>query len=243
MDAVQTWLKENGPDVLCLQETKVQDHEFPLQPFTDAGWHVSFKGMKSYNGVAVISKRAPDEVRFGLDDGGPADEPRLAWARFGEVHIVNTYVPQGREIDHEMFQYKLKWFDRLGCFFAKHFTPADQVIWTGDINVAAEPIDVHNPEEREGHVCFHIDARRAFVKTREWGFVDVFRKFHPEPGHYTFFDYRTVFSAKRGLGWRIDYILATPPLAAKATDAWIDIGPRLLPKSSDHTFLAADFSG
>lgn len=243
MDAVQTWLKENGPDVLCLQETKVQDHEFPLQPFTDAGWHVSFKGMKSYNGVAVISKRAPDEVRFGLDDGGPADEPRLAWARFGEVHIVNTYVPQGREIDHEMFQYKLKWFDRLGCFFAKHFTPADQVIWTGDINVAAEPIDVHNPEEREGHVCFHIDARRAFAKTREWGFVDVFRKLHPEPGHYTFFDYRTVFSAKRGLGWRIDYILATPPLAAKATDAWIDIGPRLLPKSSDHTFLAADFSG
>jgi exodeoxyribonuclease-3 len=212
-----------------------------LQPFHDAGWKVAFKGMKSYNGVAIISKTAPDEVRFGFADGGPADEPRLAWARFGKIHIVDTYVPQGREIDHEMFQYKLQWFARLEKFFADNFSKNDSVIWTGDINVAAEPIDVHNPEERENHVCFHIDARRAFARTRDRGFVDVFRKFHPEPGHYTFFDYRTVFSASRGLGWRIDYILASPPLAARATKCWIDVEPRLKPKASDHTFLAADF--
>jgi exodeoxyribonuclease III len=241
MDTVLAWLAANEPDILCLQETKVQDHEFPLQPLRDAGWHVAFKGMKAYNGVAIISKRAPDEVRFGLDDGGPADEPRLAWARFGKLNIVDTYVPQGREIDHEMFQYKLQWFERLVKFFAKNFTANDQLIWTGDINVAAEPMDVHNPDDREDHVCFHADVRKAFARTKEFGFVDVFRKFHPEPGHYTFFDYRTVFSAKRGLGWRIDYILATPPLAERAVKSWIDVEPRLQPKASDHTFLAADF--
>lgn len=241
MDTVLGWLAANTPDVLCLQETKVQDQEFPLQPLREAGWQIAYRGMKSYNGVAVLSRRAPDEVRFGLDDGGPSDEPRLVCARFGRLHIVNTYVPQGRELEHEMFQYKLKWFDRLHGYFTRHFTPRDAVIWTGDLNVAAEPIDVHNPEDREDHVCFHIDARKAFAATRAWGFEDVFRRFHPEPGHYTFFDYRTVFSAKRGLGWRIDYILATPGLAAQATACWIDVEPRLQPKPSDHTFLAADF--
>lgn len=241
MDTVLAWLQANEPDVLCLQETKVQDHEFPLEPLRAAGWQVAFRGMKSYNGVAILSRKTPDQVHFGLDDGGPADEPRLAWARFGRVNIVNTYVPQGRELDHEMFQYKLAWFGRMREFFTRHFKPSELVIWTGDLNVAAEPIDVHNPKDRENHVCFHADARKAFAATRAWGFEDVFRKFHPEPGHYTFFDYRTVFSAKRGLGWRIDYILATSALAAKATKSWIDVEPRLQPKASDHTFLAADF--
>ena len=242
MDPVLAWLRTNEPDILCLQETKVQDHEFPLAPLRDAGWNVAFKGMKSYNGVAIISKRAPDEVRFGLDDGGPADEPRLAYARFGDLHVVNTYVPQGRELDHEMFQYKLEWFARMKKFFDRNFSPEDNLIWTGDINVAAEPMDVHNPEDRKNHVCFHEDARRAFADVRAWGFEDVLRKFHPEPGQYTVFDYRTVVSASRGLGWRIDYILATPPLAAKATQSWIDVEPRLQPKASDHTFLAAEFT-
>jgi len=241
METVLSWLAQNQPDILCLQETKVQDHEFPAQPLLDAGWRVAFKGMKSYNGVAIISKSAPDEVRFGLNDDGPSDEPRLAWARLGKLNVVNTYVPQGRELEHEMFQYKLEWFARLRKFFDRNFSHDNQVIWTGDLNVAAEPMDVHNPKERENHVCFHADARRAFADARAWGFGDVFRKFHPEPGHYTFFDYRTVFAAKRGLGWRIDYILATPPLAEKARACWIDIEPRLQSKASDHTFLAADF--
>lgn len=240
LDTVLRWLDENQPDVLCLQETKVQDHEFPLDPFRAAGWQVAFRGMKAYNGVAMISKKPADEIRFGLDDE-PADEPRVAHARFGEVHVVNTYVPQGRLIEHEMFAYKCKWFARLKQVFAARFKPTDRVIWTGDLNVAAEPIDVHNPKEREDHVCYHIDARRAFADCRTWGFEDVFRKFHPEPGHYTFFDYRTVFSAKKGLGWRIDYILATPAQASRATKSWIDVEPRLREKPSDHCFLAADF--
>ncbi|HEY8240531.1 MAG TPA: exodeoxyribonuclease III, partial [Kiritimatiellia bacterium] len=127
-------------------------------------------------------------------------------------------------------------------FMETHFHKTDPVVWMGDLNVAAEPIDVHNPEKREKHVCYHADARKAFAEARAWGFVDVFRKHHPEPGQYTFFDYRTLFAANNGEGWRIDYVLATPSLAERSTNAWIDMEPRLQPKSSDHTFLAVEFN-
>ena len=241
METILAWLAEKQPDVLCLQETKVQDHEFPAQPIRDAGYHVAFKGQKSYNGVAILSRKEPRDVHFGLDDGGQADEPRLVSAVIDGVTIVNTYVPQGRDIDHEMFQYKLAWFKRLRGQFDRKFKMSDLVIWTGDLNVAAEPIDVHNPEDQEHHVCYHADVRKAFADCCAWGFVDVFRKHHPEPGHYTFFDYRTLSAVKRGMGWRIDYILASPALAEKSVDSWIDVEPRLKPKASDHTFLAAEF--
>lgn len=241
LDTVLAWLRAHEPDILCLQETKVVDELFPAGAFRDAGYHASFRGMKAYNGVAVLSRRAPDETSFGLDDGGPADEPRLVCARFGDLHVVNTYVPQGRAIDHAMFPYKLEWFRRLRAQFERRFTTRDLVLWAGDLNVAAEPIDVHNPEKREDHVCFHADARRAFAECRAWGFDDVFRRHHPEPGQYTFFDYRTAFDVARPEGWRLDYLLATPPLAARSRAAWIDLQPRLGARPSDHTFVAADF--
>ena len=240
MDVILRWLAEHKPDALCIQETKVQDQDFPHQPIEDAGYHVVFKGEKAYNGVALISRTAPTEVSFGLDDV-PHDEPRLLHAKIGPVHIVNTYVPQGREIDHAMYKYKLEWFARLRRYFDKHFKTTDLLIWAGDLNVAAEPIDVHSPELYGNHVCFHVAAREAFANCRSRGFVDVFRKYHPEPGRYTFFDYRTVNAVQRGIGWRIDYLLASPALAKKSTDAAIDVQPRLEDKPSDHTFLSATF--
>lgn len=240
MDVVLAWLAKHKPDVLALQETKVEDHLFPLAPFEAAGYHATFKGMKAYNGVAILSREPAQDVRFGLDDD-PSDPFRLVRATIGGVTIVNTYVPQGREIDHAMFQYKLGWFRRLRATFEKNFKPSDPLVWLGDINVAAEPIDVHNPEKQAKHVCFHAEVRKAFAETRSWGFTDVFRKHHPEPGHYTFFDYRTLFAAKNGDGWRIDYILATRGLAERSKESWIDMEPRLQPKPSDHTFLAAEF--
>ena len=242
LDTVLRWMRDHQADVLCLQETKVQDGEFPLEAFTSAGLNVAFRGMKSYNGVAVASPHPITDVRTGLDDGGPADEPRLMRATVGGVTVVNTYIPQGRDIEHEMFRYKLEWFRRLRGYFDRNFKPADALVWLGDCNVAAEPIDVHNPEERENHVCYHADARSAFQHCRAWGFADVFRTFHPEGGHYTFFDYRTQFKGPTQEGWRIDYILASPALAKRATRCWIDLEPRLRERPSDHTFLAADFT-
>jgi len=191
--------------------------------------------------VAILSRKAPDEVGAGFDDGGPPDEPRLLRARFGNLHVVNTYVPQGRAIDHEMYRYKIDWYRRLRAYFDRNFSLHDQVVWLGDLNVAAEPIDVYNPEARANHVCYHAHAREALLFCRAWGFADVFRHFHPEGGHYTFFDYRTADSLDRGWGWRIDYIMASPPLLKKAKACRIDLEPRRQPKASDHTVMVADF--
>jgi exodeoxyribonuclease III len=240
MDVILRWLAENEPDALCIQETKVQDQDFPHQPIEDAGYHVTFKGEKAYNGVALISRTAPTEVSFGLDDV-PHDAPRLLHAKVGPVHIVNTYVPQGREIDNPMYQYKLEWFARLRRYFERHFKKSVMLLWTGDLNVAAEPIDVHSPELYGNHVCFHAAAREAFANCRAWGFVDVFRKYHPEPGQFTFFDYRTPNAVQRGIGWRIDYLLASPALAKTSAGGAIDVQPRLGDKPSDHAFLSATF--
>ena len=241
LDATVAWLGKHGPDVLCLQETKVQDNEFPAEPLREAGYHVVFRGQKSYNGVAMLSRRAPDEVWFGFDDGGAADETRLLHARFGRLHVVNTYVPQGRDIDHEMYRYKVDWLGRMRRYFERRFTPRNLVAWVGDMNVAREPIDVYNPEKRAKHVCYHADARAAFDGAVRWGFTDVYRRFHPEGGEYTFYDYRTADSLERGWGWRIDYILASEGLAEKARAARIDLDPRRLAKASDHTYLVAEF--
>ena len=240
-DVILAWLAKHSPDVLCIQETKVEDKDFPVQAFEGSGYNVIFRGQKSYNGVAMFSRLKASDVRFGLDDGKQPDEPRLLCAKVGPVYVVNTYVPQGRSLDNEMYAYKLEWFARLKAFFDRHFTPGSKLVWLGDLNIAPEPMDVHNPEEQEDHVCFHVEARRAFKDVVSWGFVDVFRKYHPEPGKFTFFDYRMPGSVDRGLGWRVDHILATKALAAKSMDSWIDIDPRHGPRPSDHTFLAADF--
>ncbi len=241
LPVIEQWLQSHRPDVLAVQETKCQDADFPRADLERLGYHAAFRGEKSYNGVALLSRAGPDKVEFGFDDEGPPDVTRLAAARFGRLTVVNTYVPQGREITHEMYRYKIEWFGRLRRWFDRRFHPSDLVVWAGDLNVAAEAIDVHSPEEYADHVCFHVDARRAFAACRDWGFVDVFRRHHPEPGQFTFFDYRTPHAARRGIGWRIDYLLASPALADASRDSFIDMGPRLVDKPSDHTFLAADF--
>ena len=239
LDAVLRWLADHAPDVLCLQETKAQDAEFPADAFRLAGWHVAFRGEKSYNGVAIVSKRPADEVSFGLDSE-PADPTRLAHARFGLLHVVDTYVPQGREIDHAMYAYKLAWFARLKKYFEKHFTPATPLLWCGDLNVARNPIDVANPETKKDHVCYHQAVRDAFEDVLAFGFTDLFRKHNPELVDYSFYDYRAPFNPDQKRGWRVDYVLATNPLAQKSVGAAIDVVPRTRPKPSDHVPLYAD---
>lgn len=241
LDVVLSWLETNKPDALCLQETKVEDRSFPAAPILKAGYHVLFRGEKSYNGVALISRTRPLSSRFGMDDGEESDETRLVCAKVGKVFIVNTYVPQGRDIEHEMYRYKLQWFRRLRAWFDRNFTPLMPVVWLGDMNVAPEAKDIHNAERQQNNVCFHKDVREAFEETKAWGFVDVFRIHHPEPGQYTYFDYRTPDAVKRGMGWRVDHILATHPLADKCTDCSIDLQPRLGAKPSDHAVLVAEF--
>jgi exodeoxyribonuclease-3 len=244
MALILDWLSRESPDVLCVQETKVQDEDFPAQPIQEAGYHVVFRGQKAHAGVAIISRGEPQDVAFGIDDGQESDEARLIRAVIGGVSVVNTYIPQGRDPESEHFQYKLRWFERLQAFFERHYTPDDLLVWMGDFNVAAEPIDVHDPKGLEGHVCYRPEVRKALRRVGEWGFVDVFRKHHPdEPGQYTYYDYRARNPVERGVGWRVDHVWATEPLAAKSTDAWIDTEARLAERPSDHTFLVAEFKG
>jgi exodeoxyribonuclease-3 len=241
LEQILAWLKREQPDVLCIQETKVQDHDFPIAPINDAGYHVIFRGQKSYAGVAILSKEEPQDVAAGFDEA-PHDAPRLLRARYGPIHVVNTYVPQGRDAASEHFQYKLAWFSRLRQMFEQHYSPEQNVVWVGDFNVATEPIDVYNPKRLKEHVDFHPAVRAALEQVRQWGFVDVFRKLHPgEERQFTYWDYRSRNPIERGIGWRIDHVWATPPLAERAISAWIDVEARRATRPSDHTFLVVEF--
>ncbi|HRU05002.1 MAG TPA: exodeoxyribonuclease III [Candidatus Brocadiia bacterium] len=242
MPIILDWLARNQPDVLGLQETKCQDSDFPAGDFTNAGYCAAFRGQKSYNGVALLSRQKPSDVAFGLDDGGPADESRLIRATFGKVTVVNAYVPQGNAPDAPEYAYKLEWFRRLRAYFERHFTTRRQVAWIGDFNVAPEPMDVYDSKRLMGHVCHRPETFAALEHVKAWGFVDVFRKHNPQPGLYSYFDYRMPKAAERGLGWRVDHIFATPPLAARSIGAAIDMAPRLAEKPSDHTIVMAEFS-
>ena len=235
------WLAATRPDVLCVQETKVVDEDFPAEDIRAAGYEVAFRGQKSYNGVAILSLGPLKNVAFGLDDDGPADEPRLIRGMYRGVHIVNTYVPQGQDTGLPVYQYKLEWFARLRGLFERCYTTRQKVLWCGDLNVAPTEIDVHDPKRLLGHVCFNPEVQAAFGGVVDWGFVDVLRKHHPEPGQYTFYDYRAPSSLRANKGWRIDHLLATKPLAARCVDCAIDLGPRKLPKPSDHTPLVGEF--
>ena len=241
MPIVLEWLLQHEPDVLCLQETKVEDKDFPASAFEEAGYHAAFCGQKRWNGVAVVSRAPLESVTFGFDGGPPEEGPRMIRGIASGVTIVNTYIPQGRSEEDEQFSYKIEWFRRLHKMFESRYRPGDPILWCGDLNHAPDPIDVYDPKELLGDVCFHPDVDRVFRKVLAWGFVDVFRKHCSEPGQFSFFDYRLPNGVKRGLGWRIDHILATRPLADRSTAGYIDLAPRLEPKPSDHTPVVAEF--
>ena len=154
------WLEENRPDVLCMQETKVDDARFPVTEFAAVGYHVVFKGEKQYNGVAIAFLAKPDTVFFGLADEGPADEARLIRADFSGVSVINTYVPQGRDRDALQFIYKLEWFKRLRRYLERSLKPDKPVIWLGDLNVAPENIDVHDPKRPVSYTHLTLPTKR-----------------------------------------------------------------------------------
>lgn len=241
MDILVDWLAANEPDVVCLQETKVQDKDFPLALFDQAGYSVAFIGQKSYNGVAILSRTEADEVVVGFGDGGDESQARLISARFGERWVVNTYVPQGREVGSEQFAYKLDFYARLQHLFAERFEPDGEVLWCGDLNVAMTDLDVHDPDKLRGKVCFHPDEQAALAKTASWGFSDLFRRHHPDERQFSFWDYRVPNGLKRNIGWRIDYVMVTASLAERSLDCWVDSEPRSRTKPSDHTFVLAKF--
>lgn len=238
---VLDWLGRNRPDILCLQETKVQDSEFPADAIREAGYFAAYRGMKGYNGVATLSLREPERILHGFSDGGESDDARILQTVHAGIPVINSYVPQGFKVGSDKYAYKLDWFARLRRYFETYLDPAQPALWTGDLNVAPEPIDVYHPDRRANDPDFHLDARNAFRETAGWGFTDVFRKLHPGRVQYTYWDYfRNAF--ENNYGWRIDHILATAPLAGLALRADADLEPRRGDGASDHTVLWAEFA-
>jgi len=234
------WIKKNEPDIFCMQETKVENRKFPESEFHRLGYNIVFWGRKGRNGVAIASLEEPEEVVYGLEDE-PRDEDRIIKARISGIIVINTYVPQGFKIDSPKYGYKLNWLKRLKSYFERNLNLDEDVLWCGDMNVAPEPIDVHSPAKLKNHVCFHQAARDAYKEILKLGFVDLLRKHNPDKKVYTFFDYRVKNAVERELGWRVDAILASHPLAEKCTDCYVDMKPRLSEKPSDHTILVAEF--
>ena len=237
---VLDWLAEHKPDVMCLQETKVQDQDFPAEAIRAAGYHVAYRGMKSYNGVATITRVEPEKVVYGLHEGSDNEDCRIIQTVVAGIPIVNTYVPQGYAVASDKYAFKLAWFRRLRQYFEATLSPREPLLWVGDLNVAPEAIDVYHPEKRGNDPDFHIDARIAYKEVLAWGLVDVFRKLHPDVVQYTYWDYYRN-AVQRNFGWRIDHILATAALAERCRQAEVDMAPRLRAGASDHTIVWAEF--
>lgn len=238
---VLDWLAAENPDALCLQEIKCRDEDFPLEAVQAAGYRAAIRGQKAYNGVAILTREEPEEVETGFNDGGPEEEARFITAMLGPVRLINTYVPMGRSPEDPAFQAKMEFFDRVRAWLENRCSTAEPVIWTGDLNVAPEAVDVHDPVRLDGQVGFHPAERERLARTVSWGLTDLFRHFDAEPGRYTFWDYRARNGFKRNIGWRLDHIMVTAPLLMAATGCRIDTAPRGLPKPSDHTPVVAEF--
>jgi exodeoxyribonuclease III len=240
MEILGEWIQREQPDTLCLQETKVQDKDFPSELFNSLGYGVIFKGQKAYNGVAIISRHPFTDVRLGLKERED-EQARFISAVINNVHVLNAYVPQGFAPGTDKFKYKLEWLEGLLGYIKGNYDQVMPVILAGDFNVALEPIDLYDPEGMKGEVGFHPDEQAILRKIIEWGFVDIFRMQYNEGGYFTFWDYRIPNGFKRNMGWRLDYIFATKILAEKLTCVSIDKEPRAREKPSDHTFLVAEF--
>jgi len=237
---VVNWLAANQPDVLCLQETKVQDSDFPAAAFRDAGYFAAFRGMKGYNGVATLTRREPESVLHGLTEGPDNEDVRILKTVVDGIPIVNTYVPQGHRIGTDNYVFKLEWFHRVRRYFGERLDANQPAIWLGDLSVAPEPIDVYHADRRVNDPDFHIDAREAYRHAAGWGSTDVFRQLHPDRVQYTYWDYfRNAF--EHNWGWRIDHIMATAPMAARCRASDVDVETRRAPGASDHAVVWAEF--
>lgn len=239
LDQVKDWLSAHPDlDLLALQETKVIDRDFPTSPLAAMGYHLYVWGQKSYNGVALISKRELRDLKLGftalLPHRSVWDEQKRVMAGILEdIVIVNLYVPNGSELGSEKYEYKLQWFEVLAEYLQKMKEEYDRIVLCGDFNVALTDLDIHDPTGREVKVMASDAERSALERILALGFVDVFRQFHPEPGYFSWWDYRGG-AWRRNRGWRIDYHFVSTPLVHRVIDCQIDVSPRRLPQPSDH---------
>ncbi|MBH99339.1 MAG: exodeoxyribonuclease III [Acidimicrobiaceae bacterium] len=244
IDRVEAWIGAASPDILCLQETKMTDEAFPHDRFAALGYEAAHFGEGRWNGVAIVSRVGLDEVRSGFADGRDDSDPdaRVLWATCSGVRVASCYVPNGREVDHDHYRYKLDWLGRLHDDLAANTQPdSDPVVVVGDFNVAPDDRDVWDPKELEGSTHVTEPERQALGRLVALGFVDVFRERFDSGGLYSWWDYRGGAFYKR-MGMRIDLIYASAPAAAAVDFVLVDRNERKGEKPSDHAPVIADFA-
>ena len=235
------WLATTQPDVVCLQETKCTDAQFPAADLRMAGYHSAFHGQKSYNGVALLSKLEPEEVRAALCDEEEDTQARVLAATIGEVRVFSVYAPNGQAVGSLAYDYKLKWYRRLQECLARMEDAGRDLVVCGDFNVAPADEDVHDPALWHGAIMCSEGERAAFRELCETGLADTLRLHHPEAGIFSWWDYRMLsFPKNRGL--RIDAILASKSLSAKCRNAGVDREMRKGKEPSDHAPVWAEFA-
>ena len=235
------WVGVHRPDVLCLQETKLEDANFPRRELAAAGYQAVCCGQKTYNGVAILSRAAAAECALaipGLEDG----PKRVLAATIDGVRIICAYVPNGENISSEKFQYKLRWLSAFREWLKAELAAHPRLAVVGDYNIAPEARDVHDPAAWEGKIHFTAPEREVFAELLAIGLTDAFRLFDQPEGSYTWWDYR-MNAFRRKMGLRIDHILLSAELAKSCTACSIDVEPRKNERPSDHAPVIAEFGG
>jgi exodeoxyribonuclease III len=232
------WLKQENPDVACLQELKCEDHAFPAAAFEELGYNVITHGQKSYNGVAILSKQRPDDVRRGLN--GEDDDAQARYIEAvvpgtsGVVRVASIYLPNGNPPGTDKFAYKLRWMDRLTAHAKTLLALEEPVVLAGDYNVIPTRLDAKNPDAWVGDALFQPESRAKFRNLVNLGFTDAIRQVHGDaPGLFTFWDYQAG-AWQRNNGIRIDHLLLSPQAADLLTDALIAREVRTQERPSDH---------
>jgi len=232
------WLEQNAPDVVCLQEIKCLDENFPAERIEELGYHTAVHGQKSYNGVALLSKHPLEDVSRGLPGADDDEQSRYIEAvistKTGALRVASIYLPNGNPAPGEKYDYKLAWMERLTAHARSLMVHEEPLVLAGDYNVIPTPDDVHDPKAWAEDALFLLDTRKKFRELINLGFTDAFRACSAEPGRYSFWDYQAGAWQKDN-GIRIDHLLLSPQAADRLRAADIDRRPRGWEKPSDHT--------
>jgi exodeoxyribonuclease-3 len=233
LDHTLDWVERVKPDVLCMQETKVTDDDFPTDEFMRLGYGVAMAGQLSYNGVAILSQLPMKDLSIGLLGEAEVADKRAIAATIAGIRILSVYIPNGKSVASPSFQEKLAWLGRLRQTLDATANPKTDVLVCGDFNIATDERDLYDVEAFLGKTHFHPDEHRALANVRDFGLKDAYRLHHSEGGMYSWWDYRAG-GFRKNEGLRIDYVYLSESLAARCTSCIMDVEPRRLDKPSDH---------
>lgn len=237
---VLDWLAASDTDILCLQETKTTDENFPVDELSAAGYQVVYSGQKTYNGVAIISKQPATDIVTdipGLDD----PQRRILCATIGGIRVLDLYVVNGQEVGSEKYAHKLHWLEKVAEFISAQLQLYERFVVVGDFNIAPEDRDVYDPQAWHERILCSTPERHALQMIIDLGLVDTFRLFDQPENSYSWWDYRAA-AFRRNHGLRIDLILASQSLRGNCSACVIDREPRSLERPSDHAPVVAEFT-